>query len=204
MTITNGYATLKLYKLRFFGGNTDDNKDDEVLEDVIEAVSRLIDNITHRRFYVASETRYYTANHSHYLPVDDLIAISAIATDGDGDRTYETTWDTGDYDLMPFNAAADTYNVEPYTWLETSPLGSYAFPTIARGVEITASFGYRSSAPYEIQEACLLGAHRMMKRLQTPLGVSAGAALGQLTVTVQELRADPDFMALVQPYIRII
>lgn len=206
MAITNGYGDLTGYKLRFMDGDTDDHQDDEVLERVIESVSRQIDNICGRRFYTSSETRYYSPSDARLLFIDDLQSVTTLKTDADGDRTYEITWDTGDYDLYPENAATDG---EPYTWIEVAVLGTYAFPTMRRSVELAGSFGYcastdvASNAP-EIREACYLGAHRIMKRLSTPLGVSANAALGQLAVQVPTLRSDPDFMAMVDPYIRKI
>lgn len=202
MAITNGYAELDDYKLRFMGGVVDDHKDDEFLEDIIESVSRLIDDITGRRFYQQSETRYYTATSYRLCFTDDFTTVSALKTDRDGDLTYEETWDTGDYRMMPVNAEADTYRPQPYTWLTIMPQGDQSFPVVDNAVELAATFGYAAAAPIEIKEACLLGAHRIRKRLDTPLGVTAQAALGQLTVQVPSLRQDPDFMALLDPYIR--
>ena len=201
MTITNGYGDLTGYKQRFFDGDVDDHEDDAFLEPIIEATSRLIDNITGRRFYAADETRYYSPLDAEIIFVDDLLTVSTLKTDGDGDRTYETTWDTGDYDLMPLNAAVDA---SPYTIIEPAIDGSYVFPCFRSSVELAGSFGYCAAAsqPTPITEALYLGAHRIRKRLDTPLGVSASAALGQLQVKVSELQNDPDFMALLDPYIR--
>jgi hypothetical protein len=177
-----------------------DQYDDNMLERNIEAVSRVIDLITWRRFYAATETRYYTAERSDALVVDDLLSVTTLKTDSDGDRTYEDTWTTSDYDLMPFNATLDG---APYRSLEITPDGDYSFPTIAKGVELKGSFGYSSTTPPPIEAACLLGASRLYQRKSTPLGVSAAANLGQLQVIVTKLKADPDFMGLVGPYTRI-
>ncbi len=201
MTIVNGYGDLPGYKYRFYGDTTD-TSDDNFLEPIIEATSRLIDNITGTRFYASDgEVRYYTPLDFRMIFIDDLLAVDSIKMDGDGDRTYETTWDTGDYDLMPLNSSTD---VAPYTWIEIAVLGNYAFPVMRASVEITGDFGYCASTdqPTPITEALYLGAHRAAKRLVTPLGVSAEAALGQLTVQVRSLQNDPDFMAFLDPYIR--
>ena len=40
-----------------------------------------------------------------------------------------------------------------------------------------------------------------MARRNSPYGVSGVAALGQLTLTVQKMKADPDIMELLSPYI---
>ena len=202
MSISNGYGTLAGYKVRFFNDTTDTTDDEGTLEPLIEATSRLIDNITGRRFYASDgEVRYYTPIDSEVLLIDDLLAVDSIKTDGDGDRTYETTWDTGDYDLMPLNSSTD---VAPYTWIEVAVLGSYSFPLMRASVELTGDFGYCAAAdqPFPITEACYLGAHRAMKRLSTPLGVSGSSRTGQMKKEIEALRLDPDFMAWIDPYIR--
>jgi len=201
VTITNGYGDLEGYKQRFFDGDVNDHEDDVFLEPIVEAVSRLIDNTTGRRFYAATETRYFSPTDALTLFVDDLLTVTTIKTDGDGDRTYENTWDTGDYDLEPLNAATDG---APYTWIEVAVLGSYVFPCFRASVEIAGSWGYCASTnqPTPITEALYLGANRIVHRLSTPLGVSASPSLGQLQVKVSQLTSDPDWMALIDPYTR--
>jgi len=194
MAITNGYTTLTDFKKRI---EIDDSLDDGKLETVITAASRFIDNLASRRFYAATDTRYYTAELADFLQIDDLLSVTTLKTDNDGDRTYENTWATTDYDLRPFNATLDGW---PYRWIETTPNGDYRFPTIAKGVELKGSFGFASTTPAPIEEACILVANRIIKRADTPLGVSAEFALGQQAVIVKELRADPDIMALIMPY----
>ena len=201
MAISNGYTDLKTYKQRFYDAeHQNDEKDDAAIESVITAVSRAIDDITWRRFYAATETRYYTAQHSDYLKIDDLLTVTTLKTDHNSDRTYEYTWQTTDYDLMPYNASTDGH---PYTWIETTPDGDYWFPKGAKkGVEIAGSFGFAATTPPAIEEACLLAAHRYMKRQSTPLGVSANVNLGQVNIIIKSLAADPDIMALLTPYIK--
>jgi hypothetical protein len=196
MGITNGYATLAQYKAEH---EIDDYVDDAMIERAIEAGSRIIDEITWRRFYVVPETRYYTAEDSTILYVDDLTAVTTLKTDADGDRVYEQTWQSTDYDLMPFNA---NRNGEPYMWIELAPNGNYSFPLTRKGVEIDGGFGWSATAPPLIFQACLMAAQRILKRKDTPLGVSAAVASGQFAVIVTELKADPDFMRLISSYIK--
>lgn len=201
MAITNGYAELSDLKGRL--GITD-TTDDSIIENVIEAASRAIDRHCHRRFYGVSETRYYTAEHGDalYLP-DDLISVTTLKTDEDGDRTYEVTWATTDYDLLPYNAATDGI---PYGWLETTPDGSYSFPAnIKRGVEIAGVFGYvaaSTAAPDDVREACLLQATRLFKRKDTPFGLAGSPELGQGRMTTIP-KLDPDVQVFLAPYRRI-
>jgi len=203
--ITNGYTDLEEYKRRFYNvEDQDDTQSDEALESIITAISRAIDFITHRRYYAATETRYYTPDHPDYLEVFDLLSISAngLKTDEDGDRTYEVTWATADYDLMPFNASLDG---EPYTWLEITPDGDYSFPDgVSKSVELAGSYGYSATTPPGIEEACLLTCHRLMKRADTPLGVSGSTNLGQVNIIIKTMTADPDIMELLAPFMRAL
>jgi hypothetical protein len=130
-------------------GNTD-TTDDGVMEDIIEAASRYIDRQTNQFFYDDEDaTRYYTPEANDFLITDPIQSITTLKTDSDGDRTYEDTWQSTDYDLMPFNPENSSY-----TWIETTPDGDYSFPKIKKGVEITGDFGY-ASTPDDIKLACM-------------------------------------------------
>ena len=199
MTITNGYATLAEYKAQFFPTDQSDTADDATIELVIEAASRAIDDHCFRRFYknTVDETRYYSAEFDNILFVDDLVSITTLKTDEDGDRTYEQTWVATDYDLQPFNASLKS---EPYGWIETTPNGSYSFPNTAKGVQIVGVFGWPST-PKQIKEACLLQAHRLFKRKDAPFGVAGTGELGQV-VMINKL--DPDVLSLLSPWVLVI
>lgn len=138
MATTNCYLTLAELKADL--GITD-TTDDTLLKAVMEAASRAVDEHCHRRFFVESRTRYYTPRYPDLLDVDDLLSITTLKHDSDGDRTYETTWVATDYDLTPFNAS---FEKKPYVAIETTPAGQQSFPTVSRGVEIAGSWGYWS------------------------------------------------------------
>lgn len=201
MTITNGYCTLADLKARLFTGTpTVDATRDTILEDVIEAASRWIDDQCGRRFYTASETRTYTAQDYDLLFIDDLVSVTTLKTDEDEDRTYETTWATTDYDLEPENAAL---RGAPYTMIRITPDGDYSFPVgVRRGVQIAGSFGYASTVPDPVKQACLMQAARLYKRKDAILGVAGVGQLGQQTV--QRVPSDDEIMELLRPYRRII
>jgi len=157
----------------------------ESAERIIEGVSRKLEDICGRIFYStgAATTRYFTAEAGNYLVVPDLISIDTdgLTTDEDGDRTYERTWATTDYDLWPYNASEFT---EPYTELRTTPKGNYAFPTISKGVKIVGNWGW-STTPPEIVEAVFLEASRIWQAAQSPSGVHESAELGQWIIQPQ-------------------
>ncbi len=178
-----------------------DLTDDAILEQDITAASRWIEELCGRRFYrnSADEDRYYRAEDADRLAIDDMTAApTTLVTDADGDRTYETTWAATDYDLFPYNAGLDGV---PYTRLETTPAGRYAFPTdMPRGVKITGKFGYSATTPPAVAEACLILAAQLFKRKDTPQGVSGNAELGVLRV---DKGPDPHALALLRPYMRL-
>ena len=198
MAITNGYITLDAYKAYFDIADDDDNAS---IERIITAVSRAIDDICWQRFYTTAsdETRYYTAERGDVLiPPDRIVSLTTLKTDDDGDRTYENSWtvDT-DFDLIPYNAALDGM---PFRSIVTTPDGSYSFPQTPKGVQLVGKFGW-SSAPTGVVEACYLMCSRLKARKNTPLGVSAAAATGQMVLTVKTMKADPDIIEMLTPYI---
>lgn len=194
MAITNGYCTLAEFYERYgtISAADADTARDAKIEDHIEAASRWIDNETGRQFFASTDTRYFTAESSTRLKVSDLLSVTTLKTDEDGDRTYEVTWETTDYDLMPFNYT-------PYQWLEVTPNGDYYFPLVRGGVEIAGSWGYTSTTPPAIKEACLLQASRLYMREKAVLGVAGTTSLGTQTVKTPK---DEDIRALIKAYIK--
>ena len=199
MAITNGYATLAELRARM-NIPTADTGSDTIYEATIEAASRAIDGFCGRRFYqLATTTRYFTADDSAYLEIDDLVSISSngLTTDSDGDRTYEDTWATTDYDLMPFNASDISW---PYTYIETTPAGLLSFPTTRKGIKIAGTWGW-PAVPDAVNEACLLQAARYAKRPAAPFGFDLGGADQGAALRIPQI--DPDVKGLLAPYRRI-
>ena len=197
--ITNGYATLADLKARLSIASAVTTYD-ATLEGFIETASRRIDEDTEREFFTTSATRYYTPDdHLTLFSPDDIQSISVLQTvsvQGHGLRTYGYTWTEGqDFDLEPANKA-------PYTRVVVNSTGIYTFPLLRRGVKITGVFGYCTAGnhPPMIGEACLIMAARMFERVKSPLGVIGGE---QLTESVRIGKADPDYEALIAPYIRM-
>ena len=192
--MANEYCTLLELRARVgaISGNTDQ---DAVLGDCIEAASRAIDNYTHRRFYKDSDTatKYYTADYVDVLFInDDIVSIGTLSTDNDGDRTYENTWETTDFDLLPFNSSIKTM-------IEVTPNGSYNFPHVRKGVKVEGIFGI-DGAPADVKEACLILAQRLFKRKDTPFGIAGVTDLGEVVM----LPEDADVKALLKPYRRLV
>lgn len=193
-TITDLKATLSL---------TGETFADPDLAVAILAASRAIDSITHRRFYAdadADQVRFYTPPSAGMVTIDDLITLTAFATDTDGDGTFETTWTVNtDIVLEPLNAAADR---EPYTHVRMHPNTSNRLPSAdyPRSVRITGKFGW-VAVPDAIKQATALLACRLMRRTrEAPFGVIAAGI--DASAAMQIARVDPDIRLLTQPYVR--
>lgn len=194
MSITNGYCTLAELKTRL---RITDTTDDTVLEGVVQAVSRQVDTYCKRRFYkdTAAQARYYRAKDANQIRVDDLVSVSELAIDEDGERTYGEVWTTADYDLWPYNAAADN---EPYLWIETTDSGDYCFPTTGKGVRVTGVFGW-PAVPDVVHEAALIQSERIFKRRDAPFLVMGSQEMGFVRLP----GLDADVKLLLEPMVRV-
>jgi hypothetical protein len=152
----NLYASVS--ELRDRLGLTDTDQD-FMLDHALQSASRWIDKTLGRRFFTtaADEIRYFTACNAYwYLETGDLLSVTTLATDANGDGIFETTWTvTTDYWLGPRNAPLDS---EPYTCINKNwTSGRYTFPAWQDAVQITGKFGYCTLAnvPPQIRELTL-------------------------------------------------
>lgn len=200
---TGDYCTVSELKAELWPtGTVPDDVEDATLLNVIASVSRWIDNYTGTRFYTtaADESRYYSPKDSTILFTDDIISVTTLQTDEDGDRTYETTWETTDYDLLPENASL---NSQPYRWIENTPQGNYLFPCMRKSVKITGKFGWSaaSSQPGAIKRACIIQCLRIFKRKDTPFGMLSNPLGGDMRLITD---LDPDVKGLLDVYRRYV
>jgi hypothetical protein len=194
--MTQRYATLD--ELKSWLGITDAT-DNIVLGKKLDEACRNADEHLGRFFYqtAAGTALYYTADKYESLLIDDCVALTEVATDEDGDRTYETVWAAGDYDLTPYNAAGKD---RPYTKIAVTPLGDYYFPAgVAKGVKLTGTWGW-PKVPEQISGAVLMRAARLFKRRETPTGLSGNADLGIIRVN----RFDGDYDELVELFGKLV
>jgi hypothetical protein len=198
--LNNGYCTLAEMKSKYLLDLSVATYD-AMIEKTINAVSRKIDNHCGRHFYQVTETRYFTPERgrSGIISIDDVYTTSGflLYTDDGQDGTYENTWATTDYSLLPTNATTKSL---PYTSIEVKTLGAYRFPYGRASVKVTASFGW-SAIPDPVQVACLMHSNRIVKRFLTPLGESATSALGTMKLSIPSF--DPDILNLLEDYVRL-
>lgn len=195
--IVNGYCSRLDIKGRLGEIGT---ADDTRIDAIITAISRWIDSECHRFFFSYTGTRYYTPRRSTYIDVDDFTNLTTLQTDLDGDGTFETTWTPTDYVITPFNARVES-PAQPYNGLQRALFGAFVFPiTIPRSVAVTAAWGFDTTVPVVISEACILQATRIFRRGDAPFGVVGAGEMGQATVIG---RLDPDVRMMLSPYRKV-
>lgn len=171
--VTDAYADVSTYKasqesLSDSGGTS------EIEADLL-AVSRYIDKRLGRFFtqdasavarvyktkatgkavfgWAESENPWKAGGLTRILYIDDLVSVTTIKIDEDGDGSFddETALASTDYDLIPRNAALGP-EPEPYTGIELTTFGSKgAWPSNTR-VEVNGVWGW-PSVPKAIERA---------------------------------------------------
>ncbi len=181
---------------------------DDDIDMACATVSRAIDlaSGTMRRFYQATETRYYTPE-SFYrgwgwyglgsrselrMEIDDCVSVSSLTVDTAGSGSYATTWVEGtDFFLDPPNAAL---NGEPFTEILVRSFGGRYFPSVQRAVKITGVFGWPAVPPQVSQYAKIFASQLVLRSRQAPFGIlMQGMEVG---ATARLMRVDPDYQRL--------
>lgn len=97
-----------------------------------------------------------------------------------------------DYETGPDNALLDGRAIEwllrPYQPWTASP---------RQRVRITARWGW-PAIPNQIKEACLIRAHRLCRRPDSPEGIAGSSAFGPIRVS----RWDPDYTKLISDFVK--
>lgn len=195
MAITNGLASLEDVKRSL---DINDSVDDTLLELVIEAASRQIEQYTERIFTASTATRVFAPDDNFLVQIDDLQSLTTLKTSQNLNGTYDVTWGANDYQLEPLNQVSGGMSGVPYTQIRA--IGDYWFPTGGHEatVQVTGVWGW-SSVPTAIRQACILQSARYYKRADAPMGVAGFDALGVIRLS----RIDPDIATLCDPFMRI-
>ncbi len=149
MAITNGYASLTEYKNYSIPDNAADATDDSVLEDIITAASRFIDQQTGRTFYARTETRSYDVPYgSRTLKLDDDLLTVTTFSNGNGDEITSSN-----YILLPAN-------VSPKYAIRLTATSTVGWVTDSnnnseQAIDVAGTWGFSASTPADINIACL-------------------------------------------------
>jgi len=174
--------------------------EDHEIDIAIGAASRVIDDATGRRYFadaVATNERLYSARSWRRVEIDDLIELTSLEVDRDGDGDYEEVWSADRYLLNPANAPADG---KPWDEIAVRTESGWTFPLGANRIRVTGKFGWKAVPP-ELKMAASILAQRYVLRLrQAPFGiVSAGMESGAL---MRIARNDPDVAPVLDTFTR--
>ena len=118
---------------------------------LLQHTSDQLDHECHRFFECQEGVRYAEGSGTTLLFNDDVLSLSAVALDMDGDGTYETPMAATDYILYPLNEY-------PKMYMKTRSSTGLSFPSIRAGIKLTGVFGYGdgyTATPYDASGAVL-------------------------------------------------
>lgn len=175
----------------------DDSIDDAVIAGVVRSTSRWIDDHCDRVFAKRVATFELEATSPYCLSVPDLVSVTTVKADEDGDGTFETTWTTGDYRLLPRNAAAE---LEPKPYEEIEAVGDRLFPRACRRVrervQVTGVWGW-PRLPEGVAEAARIIAADYLALSGIKFGVAGYGDYG-----VVRVRENSPALSKLRPYRR--
>lgn len=172
-----------------------DVTDDARLAIAITSASRAVDAETDRQFGLngSAVARIETwdgrrLEDRQALEVFDFQTSTGLAVVTlDTDQVTENTLVLStDFDLWPWNAAADG---KPWTHLVLRPDSVDTLTKTARGVQVTANWGW-TTVPKLVETATLLQAARWFKRADAPFGVAETPSGGEGFRLLARLDAD--------------
>ncbi len=197
---------------------------DTVIASLITAASRAIDNFCNRpEGFVADETasiRYYVGRGKPWLFVDDIATASSLAVavkDAIGDEEDEyvawivgTVGTTTGADVFPATGdpSRPDFNHLPYTMLVIGQNGDYSIFPDGSGaggipmVKVTARWGYATTTPAPIEQACITQVCRWLARGQSKWADTLGSAEMGIMIYRKVLDPDIEFMLVEGRYVR--
>jgi len=179
--------------------------DDLQLTGAVQAASRSVDEITGRFFWqtASTEVRTYIPESIYEQSIDDLVSLTSLKADRDGDGTYEETWvQNTDFQLY---VASGMYNRnrfgELWPWTGFNIVGPKFIPIVwpwshLDRLQVTGVHGW-PAVPDAVKESTRIAAANLFRRKDAPFGV-AGFGEFALRLTQQ----DPTVMGLLHRYIR--
>jgi hypothetical protein len=138
----NLYADVDAFRRRFANNAVLDLADEQEITRVLEVTARGVDEYTHRHYYALTQTRYFDGDGSDEMYIPDLVAVTSIKFDEDGDRTFELTLSPTDYYLL--RPGADNEDALPRTLLRLDDVNGQrsSFLERRRLVEIVGRWGF--------------------------------------------------------------
>ncbi len=195
------YTSLEEVKSRL---GVPDSSDDFEIQLAIQAAARWIEGRCGRYFWRGTDTRTYIPQDLYRTRTDDLVSVTALATDPSGTAptggTFPVSWASSNYQLLPYNPGKAG---EPWPYNQVRAVGGLTFPWVvplllmrADRVQVTGVFGW-PAVPLAVKQAALLLASDLFKLKDAPFGVAGSADLGVIRVAGISAQVE----SLLEPYI---
>ena len=118
--------------------------DDDEMFQLLLAVSEWVDLYCNRHFYPRTQSLFFDATTADRLLIPDLISLTSLKQDTNGNGAFATTIDTTGYSLEPYNAQPTQHWGTPYTAVrfpgaDIGQRSSHA----DRALELSGIWGYR-------------------------------------------------------------
>lgn len=166
----NLYATLNEFKAQMAVASGDE----ATCLGILEAISRDIDVFCRRHFYCWEGTRFFDGGASIVWLRDDVLSVSSLQTDPNGDGSFINTFAAKDYLLYPLN----TYPKTDLYLSNVSGFGDFC-PGLLNAVKITGVFGKccddHSPTPYYLSGITVPASGMTNSQLTLTLGTGQGA-----------------------------
>lgn len=186
-TIGQFYTSVEELKDRL---SITDTASDLQLTFAVQAAAKAVESYTGRFFYQLTETRTFVPYSLYEQPVNDLVSITAMATDTDGDGVFETAWTQNtDYELLvgpaEFNQMASG-ELRPYTSIRAiNAVGggkffpyTWPFSRLDR-IQIQGVWGW-PAVPFRVKMAAQQIAAELFKLKDTPFGLAGSSEFGMV------------------------
>lgn len=184
-----------------------DTGDDMSMQFAVQSASRWVEGHCGRYFWQGPDTRTYVPYDIYELPLDDLVSVTSLKIDRDGDGIFEETWVSGtDYELAvaPFEFnQLPSGEARPYTLARAINAGgggkffpfTWPFSRLDR-IQVVGQFGW-PSVPIQVKQATLQLATDFYKFKDAPFGMAGSSDLGVVHVSADWVT----IMALLTSYI---
>ncbi len=119
---------------------------DKTLWATLHAASRAVDRYCNRHFFTLEDVRLFDIDDHASVAIPDLVSVTEILEDRDGDRVFETTRPASDYALYPLNASPDSPTGRPHNEVRSDVGSSSNGFAIGRSrLSIEGRWGFRFS-----------------------------------------------------------
>jgi hypothetical protein len=183
---------------------------DDDLELAISSASGAVNEATSRRFYSVTRpgiSRRPTATRQPWsgtvmsIKTGDLVAVSELKVDNDGNGSYETTWTEGTH--FTLEPLANSYVGRPFDRIQLFgyPYSLYRFPFAARSVKVTGTFGWAATPPQVKAFTSIIAAKLVARMREREARLGIASVGGEADVAIRLARTDPDFEFYLGPFV---